>query len=408
VPRGRTQEGGVSFEFTKGKNSPLRSTLSWSEMGVRHFAWLVAIFVSGLVGCGAPGEPVPPTPLIPTAIADLSAQQAGDGVMLTFTMPGKSVSGEKLKDVSAMEVLRGSLAADGTPDPKTFHVVETVPGAMIASYSEKGKVHLLDPVAAEEIRTHSGQSVVYQVRARVSDKKISASSNDVTLKLFPVAAPIETLQAQLTEQGIGLTWAAPGRTSAGDLIQGIEEYHVYRGELNPASAEAASRDLNKAVWKMPLLQIAAVKTPEYRDSAFDYGKTYAYLVRSVLNGASGGLESGDSHAVVLTPQDTFPPAAPRGIVAAVLPGAAPGKSVVDLSWAINVEADLAGYRVYRSEQPGARGSLINAQMLPTPAYRDDSVETGKRYWYTVTAVDRAGNESALSEQIAVEVSQLAP
>ncbi len=188
--------------------------LAWPETRFSQFVWLVSVFV--LVGCGAPGEPVPPTPLIPTAIADLTAQQAGDGVMLTFTMPGKSVSGEKLKDISAMEVLRGSLAADGTPDEKTFRVVETVPGAMIASYSEKGKVHLLDPVPAEEIRTHSGQSVVYQVRARVTDKKTSAGSNDVTLKLFPVAATVETLQAHLTEQGIELTWTAPEHTSGGE------------------------------------------------------------------------------------------------------------------------------------------------------------------------------------------------
>jgi hypothetical protein len=365
---------------------------------------MMAILAALLIGCGAPGEPVPPTPPIPTAIVDLSAQQAGDGAMLTFTMPGKSVSGEKLKDVPAIEVLRGALAADGTPDTKTFRVVETVPGAMIASYTEKGRVHLFDPIAAEEIRAHSGESLVYQVRARVTDKKTSASSNSVTLKLFPVTAAIETLQAHLTEQGIELTWTAPDRTSSGEPIPGIAEYHVYRGELDPASAEAASKEWSKAVWKMPLLQIAVVKTTGYRDSAFDYGKTYAYVIRSTWNGAVAGLESGDSRPVILTPQDTFPPTAPRGITAAVLPGAAAGKFVVDLSWAINVEADLAGYRVYRSEQQGVRGSLINAELLPTPAYRDEAVDSGRNYWYTVTAVDRAGNESGPSEQIAVEVS----
>ncbi len=244
------------------------------------------------------------------------------------------------------------------------------------------------------------------VRASVDGQ--GASSNNVTLKLFPVASTIETLQAHLTEQGIELNWGTPEHTSGGEPITGIEEYHVYRGELDPTSAEAASKEISKAVWKMPLLQIATVKTPEYRDSAFDYGKTYAYLVRSVLTGATGGLESGDSHAVILTPQDKFPPAAPRGIVAAVLSGATAGKYVVDLSWAINVEADLAGYRVYRSEQQGVRGSLMNAELLPTPAYRDASVDTGKQYWYTVTAVDRAGNESGLSEQIAAEVSTPSP
>ena len=37
-----------------------------------------------VAGCGAPGEPTPPSPPIPVAVTDLSAQQAGDGVQLTW------------------------------------------------------------------------------------------------------------------------------------------------------------------------------------------------------------------------------------------------------------------------------------------------------------------------------------
>ena len=118
-----------------------------------------------------------------------------------------------------------------------------------------------------------------------------------------------------------------------------------------------------------------------------------------------GSESADSAPVTVIPHDTFPPAAPQGIVAAVLPGATPGALVVDLSWSINLETDLAGYRVYRSEQEGTRGQLVAPELLPTPAVRDTSVESGHRYWYTVTAVDRAGNESAPSTPVAADVTQ---
>ena len=34
---------------------------------------------------------------------------------------------------------------------------------------------------------------------------------------------------------------------------------------------------------------------------------------------------------------------------------------MDLSWSINVEADLAGYRVYRSEQQGNAGIVDQSQ-----------------------------------------------
>jgi bacillopeptidase F len=89
-------------------------------------------------------------------------------------------------------------------------------------------------------------------------------------------------------------------------------------------------------------------------------------------------------------------------------GPAPGDFVIELSWSISLETDLAGYRVYRSEQEGARGQLLNPDLLPTPAFRDTSVQPGHRYWYAVTAVDFAGNESAPGAPGAIDVTQPSP
>src|SRR5271157_5771582 len=370
------------------------------------FFFLLIPFVAG--GCGAPGEPLPPSPPIPTAIGDLTAQQAGDAVLLTFTMPKKSVRGESLKEVPTLEVLRGNLKADGTPDAKSFRVVDTVPGSLIGNYLQQGKVEFHDPVSAEEIKEHAGEAVVYRVRTRVSDKKTSADSKEASLRLYAVSARIASLDLRVTEGGIQLKWTAPDKTSGGEPVGQIQEFHVYRGELDGASAAAASKDLMQAVWKSRPLQLAATTTPEFVDTGFDYGKTYAYLVRSVVLADGAPHESGDSPAAVVTPRDTFPPAAPQGVVAAVIPGSVAGSLVVDLSWSINVETDLAGYRLYRSEQESTRGQLLSPDLLPTPAYRDNSVSSGKRYWYMVTAVDRAGNESAPSAAVAVDVAQPSP
>ncbi|HEV3419632.1 MAG TPA: fibronectin type III domain-containing protein [Candidatus Acidoferrum sp.] len=371
---------------------------------VSLFNFLLSIFLFA-AGCGAPGEPQPPTPPVPQAIADLIAKQAGDGVLLTFTMPGKSTLGDRLQQVPAFEVLRGTLRADGTPDPKSFRVVDTVPGALVARYSERGQVEFVDPVSPTDPQLRSGQPFVYRVRTLVSDKRPSPDSKDVTLELYPVAERISSLDASVTEQGIDLKWAAPTHTSAGLPLSGVKEYHVYRGELDPATAGVAASDLLQAKWKSPLLQLGATPTTDYRDSGFDYGKTYAYLVRSVVDSPGGALESSDSPLAIVTPKDTFPPAAPQAIVAAIQPGTTPGSVAGELSWSINVEPDLAGYRVYRSEQEGVRGTLLTPELLPSPAYRDNSVESGHRYWYTVTAVDRSGNESAPSLAVAVEVAQ---
>src|SRR5260370_41788308 len=85
------------------------------------FPFLVSIFFF-VSWCGAPGEPTPPSPPVPAAVAYLTARQAGDGVELVFTLPSKSVSGDKLSATPAVEILRGTLNPDTKPDPRSFRV----------------------------------------------------------------------------------------------------------------------------------------------------------------------------------------------------------------------------------------------------------------------------------------------
>ena len=72
---------------------------------------------------------------------------------------------------------------------------------------------------------------------------------------------------------------------------------------------------------------------------------------------------------------------------------------LELSWAISPEPDIAGYYVYRSDSQGTRGARQNQDLLLTPAFRDISVAPGKHYFYSVTAVDRSGNESVASDVV---------
>ena len=366
---------------------------------------IVHLILFVLAGCGAPGEPQPPQPPIPAAITDLSAQQSGDGVALIFTPPRNSLSGQNLGEPPAVEILRGSRQADGSPDEKSFRLVYTIPGALLETYEQDGRVRFLDPISPEEIRAHLGEILVYRIRTRVSKKRASLDSNTVTVPIFSVPERISQIEARVTETAVELSWPEPTRTSAGEPAPSISGYRIYRGELDPASAEEAQRDLSKVHWKKPLALLASSATNRFPDAQFDFGTTYAYVVRSVVVVGGTTIESGESSPVVVTPRDTFPPAPPQGLVAIFLISGEPPTSHVELSWSMNVETDLAGYHVYRSEQEGVPSQLVTPDLLSAPAYHDMSVEVGRHYWYSVTAVDRAGNESAPSAAVAVEAAQ---
>ncbi|HXT19164.1 MAG TPA: hypothetical protein VN923_00285, partial [Thermoanaerobaculia bacterium] len=65
---------------------------------------------------------------------------------------------------------------------------------------------------------------------------------------------------------------------------------------------------------------------------------------------------------------------------------------IDLSWSPSGEADLAVYRIYRAAGEAAPQRLAEVP-AGTTEYRDASPGRGSPHVYTVTAVDRAGNES---------------
>jgi chitodextrinase len=87
------------------------------------------------------------------------------------------------------------------------------------------------------------------------------------------------------------------------------------------------------------------------------------------------------------PPDTTPPAVPSGLTATA------GDARVALNWSANGESDLDHYNVYR-----------NSSKIASPtgsSYTDTGLTNGTTYGYAVTAVDKAGNESAKSGSVSV-------
>src|SRR5450755_4674501 len=74
----------------------------------RHAASLALLCgaMSFLAACGAPGEPTPPHAPVPIAISDLTAQQLGDGVVLTFSLPRRTVERESLEAPPVVKIYR--------------------------------------------------------------------------------------------------------------------------------------------------------------------------------------------------------------------------------------------------------------------------------------------------------------
>jgi hypothetical protein len=70
---------------------------------------------------------------------------------------------------------------------------------------------------------------------------------------------------------------------------------------------------------------------------------------------------------------------------------------VHLTWSAST-SQVIGYRVYRSEASNGFYSALNGTAISALAYDDATVSNGTTYYYVVTAVDAAGDESVQSNQ----------
>ncbi len=90
------------------------------------------------------------------------------------------------------------------------------------------------------------------------------------------------------------------------------------------------------------------------------------------------------------PDDVIPPDAPADLIAISL------QSGISLDWDDNIEEDLFGYHVYRSESSDSGYSRLTGNPVRSSTYTDTSVPPGITFYYRVSAVDRNGNESQTS------------
>jgi hypothetical protein len=353
-----------------------------------------------IVGCAAPGDPSPRHPVVPTAISDLNARQSGGSMVLTFGLPRQSTDRESLAEAPTIEIYRAIVSPGTSPDRKTpWRLIYAIPSERVDSYVNGDRVEFRDPLTADDFAQAAGSNLAYMVRTRAVKSRASGDSNIFTSRIYPAPGIPRELRLSVTESAIALSWSEPSAAGTAPKVAG---YHLYRAEVEQGEV-SAPQDVSQAKVKSPLAIQGSPTSAEFSDTHFEFGHSYLYTVRAVAQYGSDTVESDDSAPAVVAVRDTFPPATPVGLEATIIPATPEAPAHVELSWAINSEADLAGYNVYQSDRDDTLGMRINSEVLPSPTFRDTSVVPGRRYFYRVSAVDNAGNESSPGSTVQIDV-----
>ncbi len=348
-------------------------------------ASLTFIFFALLTGlsCGKRKPPLPPVEKI-TQRAEISGTQRGNIITLSWDLPVQNTSAGNTLNISRADVYR---LAESLTAPLTLSEEE---------FASRSTLISTLPVSAEDFKrgqlsfTDTLQFTGQPARLRYAIRFVNAAGQKAAFSNFlliepttKVAGSPTQLAAQISDNGILLAWNAPKENVDGSTPVNIIGYNVYRG----SGADDSASVLNST----PLTE------NKFNDRLFDFGANYRYFVRTVSLGVGGEpVESLNSNTVELQPKDIFAPRPPSAVTIAAAPGN------LSIFFAVNTEKDLAGYQVYRSnnsDQPLSDWTLLTKELLTTNTYRDTNVQSGKTYFYYLTAVDKNGNVSGASEKI---------
>jgi len=340
--------------------------------------------------CGKRRPPQPPVERVPQRTEELTGAQRGNRITLSWPAPRRNASDSSVQSIRRVDVYR---------------LAERVNAPLPLTEEEFGaRATLIGSVDYEQIRT-SGLTLTYTdtlelagepTRLRYAVRYVNASNQRAAFSNFlliepaaRLAQPPGGLSARESETAVNLSWNAPAANIDGSTPVNLLGYNLYRTQ--PGADPSTLTPVNGSL----------INETGYADKNFRFGEEYTYFVRAVSLGTNGQqVESLDSNTAIVRPRDLYPPTPPTAITVA----AAPGR--LSLFFPANPELDVAGYNVYRSTDeslPKDRWTKLNGELLTRTTFLDDKVESGRKYYYYLTAVDNSGNTSAPSEVVSETV-----
>lgn len=222
-------------------------------------------------------------------------------------------------------------------------------------------------------------------------------SSEAALQVEAVAdsypEPLPPTEVFVYNTKIGHSTVIRWEPANGQTLTGVE---IYRATVEP----------KQPLKDMELIATVAVAKGEYLDETVTDQTTYYYAVRAYRvsdadTTVAADTAQADAVAIqysamtdiyTVIPTDETAPRGPRWITVRQYDNYVETGLVVQ--WEPVVDVDAVSLNIYRSNEPGQLGAMIQNVTPDVTELVDTTVEPAVNYYYTVTASDVAGNESS--------------
>jgi hypothetical protein len=371
----------------------VHNSLTKTSGYLKHFhrkAALAALLLAVLNltgGCGKRKPPLPPNEKVMQR-AEVTGFQRGNQVILSWKMPMLNAAEGSVLNISRADVYRLTERLDS---PQSLSEEEFASRSQIVATIPLTK----DDFGAKTLQyTDTLRFAGQPARIRYAIRFVNASGQRAAFSNFfllepaaRIAAAPGSLASTVSQEAVRLSWTPPTANVDGTAPANLLGYNIYRSESEKAPAK--------------LLNQTPVSSSSFEDVFFDFEKEYFYFVRGVSLGADAApVESSESNILRIKPVDIFPPSPPAAITIAATP------TSISLFFPTNPETDIEGYSIFRSTDetlPKEQWDLLTKDLLKANTYQDGTVESGKTYFYFVTATDKFKNVSEASEVVSETV-----
>jgi len=200
---------------------------------------------------------------------------------------------------------------------------------------------------------------------------IAAISNDYSKPAIP-----ENITAVSDSVTISLSW----NKSASSNVIGYKLYRNIKGNES----------------EFLLLTPLPLKEPSYTDTLSKGALNDFYYKVVAVN--QKYMNSDYSQPVAVKLKDVVPPSVP------IISDISSENNTVVISWIKLFEADLSGYKIYRSEDSVTGFTEIGTATKEQSTFTDNTVSAGKIYYYKVSSADISGNISQASQLSVVSLA----
>ena len=296
-----------------------------------------------------------------------------------------SNSGTAALRLASLSISNPQFAASGPAIPATI-----LPSTSLSYVITFSPTSVGNTSATLDISSNASDGIVALALAGTGEKAFAdlvvtpASINFGNLNLKAKSTQNVTLQntgdISMTIQGVTVAGASFGYES-----------------LSPGLSLSPSQSTTFQVWFTPQAKGPASATMSFLSASLSSP--------AKLSLSGGGVAPSHAPPAPAPAPSPKPPAPTPGPAPAPAPKPSPAPTpapaaqhTVQLNWNASTSA-VVGYRVYRCESSGTWYTPLTGEAFDGLTYADTSVASGATYYYVVTAIDAAGDESAHSNQV---------